>query len=140
MRFSAFLSGCFSRVYSCTTDSFKKNVSPAKPANKRIERRPNVAKISMAFALSGALLLLGAQLHSQEKREEGFTFYSSQRGTTLACSQTNLVIPHAIYERAKLKAELINLLRASLEDDAKSIVNIEREKRIRKIANDLRKE
>ena len=97
-------------------------------------------KMAMAFALTGALLLSLAQLHGQEPREERFAFNLTKRGSDLTCSETNLVIPHATYERAKLKAEMINLLRASLEDDAKSIVNIEREKRIRKIANDLRKE
>lgn len=88
----------------------------------------------------GALLLCLCQSHGQDSQEARFTFNTTQRGTTLACSQTNLVIPHAIYERAKLKAELINLLRASLEDDAKSIINAEREKKIRQIANKLRKE
>jgi len=41
-------------------------------------------------------------------------------------------------ERAKLKARLANLLRESLDDDAQGIVNIAREKEIRKLANKLR--
>jgi hypothetical protein len=40
--------------------------------------------------------------------------------------------------RAKLKARLITLLRESLYDDAKGIVNIPREREIKNIANKLR--
>ena len=43
-------------------------------------------------------------------------------------------------ERARLKARLANLLRESLLDDAKGIVNIAREKEIKKLANKLKKE
>jgi hypothetical protein len=38
-------------------------------------------------------------------------------------------------DRAKLKARLATLLRDSLFDDTKGIVNIAREKEIRKLAN-----
>jgi hypothetical protein len=41
-------------------------------------------------------------------------------------------------ERARLKARLAALLRESLYDDARGIVNIGREKEIRKLANKLR--
>ena len=50
-----------------------------------------------------------------------------------------LTIPHALYERAKLKARLSTLLHDSLYDDAKGIVNVEREREIKKLANELRK-
>jgi hypothetical protein len=43
-------------------------------------------------------------------------------------------------DRAKLKARLLTLLRDSLFDDAKGIVNIAREKEIRKLANKLGRE
>jgi hypothetical protein len=54
-------------------------------------------------------------------------------------SQTQrLVIPRPFAERAKLKARLLNLLRESLYDDAKGIVNIKREKEIKSLASKLR--
>jgi len=51
-----------------------------------------------------------------------------------------LIIPHPFAERAKLKAKMFNLLRESLYDDAKGIVNIAREKEIRELANKLKKD
>jgi len=62
-------------------------------------------------------------------------------GSPLTCSESQkLLIPHPFAERAKLKAKLSNLLRESLYDDAKGIVNIAREKEIRELANKLKKE
>lgn len=59
----------------------------------------------------------------------------------LTCSESQkLIIPHPFAERAKLKAKLSNLLRESLYDDAKGIVNIAREKEIRELASKLKKE
>lgn len=62
--------------------------------------------------------------------------------SALACTplNTTIQIPNALVERAKLKARLLNLLRESLFDDAKGVVNIGREKEIRKLANKLRGE
>jgi hypothetical protein len=60
-------------------------------------------------------------------------------GSPLTCSQPSVVtLPARLAPRAKLKARLINLLRESLYDDAKGIVNIQREKEIKNIANKLR--
>jgi len=42
-----------------------------------------------------------------------------------------------LVERAKLEARLVALWRESLYDDAKGIVNIERENEIRKLASKL---
>jgi len=42
-------------------------------------------------------------------------------------------------DRARLKVRLVNLLRLSLFDDAKGIVNIEREKEIKQLASKLKK-
>ena len=55
--------------------------------------------------------------------------------STLTCS--TLAIPQRVAERAKLKARLLNLLRESLFDDAKGIVNIAREREIKKLASKL---
>ena len=43
-------------------------------------------------------------------------------------------------ERAKLKARLYNVLRESLFDDAKGIVNIAREREIKDLVNRLKTE
>lgn len=60
-------------------------------------------------------------------------------GSALACVQPpTVVVPLPLLERAKLKARLLTLLRDSLYDDANGIVNIAREKEIRKLANKLR--
>jgi hypothetical protein len=60
-------------------------------------------------------------------------------GSPLTCSQPQVLkVPLPILERAKLKIRLMTLLRESLYDDAKGIVNITREKEIRKLANKLR--
>ena len=59
--------------------------------------------------------------------------------STLTCSQPpTIVVPRPLIERAKLKARLLTLLRESLYDDAKGIVNIARENEIRKLASKLR--
>jgi hypothetical protein len=58
--------------------------------------------------------------------------------STLTCSQSStLAIPQRVAEWAKLKARLLNLLRESLFDDAKGIVNIAREREIKKLASKL---
>ena len=60
-------------------------------------------------------------------------------GSALTCSQSHTIfVPKPIAERAKVKARLLNLLRDSLYDDAKGVVNIARENEIRKLANKLR--
>jgi hypothetical protein len=61
-------------------------------------------------------------------------------GSALTCMQPHAVVfvPRPVLERAKLKAKLENLLRESLDDDAQGIVNIAREKEIKKLANKLR--
>jgi hypothetical protein len=59
-------------------------------------------------------------------------------GSALTCSQPKtILIPRPLLERAKLKARLATLLHESLYDDAKGIVNIAREKEIKKLANKL---
>lgn len=60
----------------------------------------------------------------------------------LTCSQPpreTISVPRPVLERAKLKAQLANLLHSSLLDDASGIVNIKREKEIRKLANRLQR-
>jgi hypothetical protein len=61
-------------------------------------------------------------------------------GSALTCSQLpqRIVVPNTLVERAKVKARLLTLLRDSLSDDARGIVNIAREKEIRKLASRLK--
>ena len=64
-------------------------------------------------------------------------------GRPLTCSQPEpekLTISEPFAARAKLKVRLLNLLRESLHDDAHGIVDIAREKEIRKLANKLKKD
>jgi len=61
-------------------------------------------------------------------------------GEATCSSPSKVVVPKAMAERARLKARLANLLRESLFDDAKGIVNIAREKEIKRLANKLKKE
>ena len=62
-------------------------------------------------------------------------------GSPLTCSQTlTFVVPRPLLERAKIKARLATLLRESLYDDANGIVDIAREKEIKKLASKLKSE
>jgi hypothetical protein len=60
-------------------------------------------------------------------------------GGALTCQEQNkFVVPVPLLERAKLKARLLNLLRESLNDDARGVVNVEREQEIKKLAGKLK--
>ena len=65
---------------------------------------------------------------------------ASFAGSALTCTQPPAIIrvPSPLVQRAKLKVRLVTLLRESLYDDASGIVNIAREKEIKKLANKLR--
>jgi hypothetical protein len=64
---------------------------------------------------------------------------TSYVGSVLTCSQPDtFVVPRPLLERAKIKARLATLLRESLRDDTQGILNIAREKEIKKLANRLR--
>jgi hypothetical protein len=68
-------------------------------------------------------------------------FKTSFVGSTVTCSQPEkLTSPKSIAKRARLKADLPNLLRESIYDDSKGIVNPAREKEIANIADKLKKE
>ena len=59
----------------------------------------------------------------------------------MTCSQPQphtVRVPRPVLERSLLKAKLLNLLRDSLYDDENGIVNIAREKEIKKLADKLR--
>ena len=88
-----------------------------------------------------ASALASAQVPGGVLGGSGPDLKTSYVGSALACSPSyTIVVPRPLLERAKLKARLAALLRESLYDDAKGIVNMPREKEIRKLANKLRNE
>jgi hypothetical protein len=92
--------------------------------------------VPMAFALFTA----GAS--GQMSKTSDLDIQPSVAGSALTCSQNPpaIHVPPSLVERAKLKVRLANLLRDSLYDDAKGIVNIAREKEIKRLADKLRRE
>ncbi len=99
-----------------------------------------MAKIS--FTMLAAALACGLA-HGQAKRQlsgdSEFNRAAAFVGSPIACSQPlTIVVPRNVAEKARVKVRLLTLLRESLSDDAKGIVNIAREKEIKKLANKLR--
>jgi hypothetical protein len=89
--------------------------------------------VILTSAIASAQILGQASVAPEPDLKNAFV------GSSLTCTQTHtLVVPPRVADRAKLKARLLTLLRDSLYDDAKGIVNIAREKEIRKLANKLR--
>ena len=89
--------------------------------------------VVLASALAGAQVLGAVSSGSAPDLTNAFG------RSPLTCSQsTTLEVPARVAERAKLKSRLLNLLRESLFDDARGIVNIAREKEIKKLASKLR--
>jgi len=80
-----------------------------------------------------------AQLAGPVKPDLSFASPSSAAPPS-TCSQApqNLVVPREILGQARLKARMVTLLRESLYDDAKGVVNVAREKEIRKLASKLK--
>jgi len=86
-----------------------------------------------------AAALAGAQELARVSGGSGPDLPTPYVGSALTCSRSEtIVVPQPLLERAKVKARLATLLRESLYDDAKGIVNIAREKEIKKLANRLR--
>jgi hypothetical protein len=90
--------------------------------------------VILGSALAGAQVLGQIPGGSEPDLKNAFV------GSPLTCSQQphTIYVTRAVAERAKIKARLLNLLRDSLYDDAKGIVNIARENEIKKLANKLR--
>lgn len=86
-----------------------------------------------------AAALAGAQSPAVDLERPNPDLRASGVGSPLTCSQPfTVAVPMQLVPRAKLKARLITLLRESLYDDARGVVNIAREKEIKSIANKLR--
>ena len=109
---------------------------------KRAKRGRDVPKISSILLL---VFFTGALASAQETQEISGRpqpgLQASYVGDHLSCSRPEtLRIPDGMARKAKLKARLLNLLRDSLYDDAKGVVNTGREKEIRKLASELKKD
>jgi hypothetical protein len=64
--------------------------------------------------------------------------HGSFAGNPFTCSESQkLTIPSSAAKRAKLKAQLMNVLRLSIFDDAKGIVNVTRERQIKELIRKL---
>ena len=91
--------------------------------------------VILAFALAGTHVL------GQAPGGPEPDFKDAYLGSSLTCSQQpphTIYVPRPVAERARVKARLLNLLRDSLFDDAKGIVNMARESEIKKLANKLK--
>jgi hypothetical protein len=82
----------------------------------------------------------GAQVLGQASGSPDSDLQNAFSRSSLTCSEPGkIVVPLQLADRARLKVRLVNLLRLSLFDDAKGIVNIEREKEIKQLASKLKK-
>lgn len=97
-------------------------------------------KLNAPLQVVLAYALVTTPAIAQAPKELQFDRPTPLVGESACSSPSKIVVPRAIAERARLKARLANLLRESLFDDAKGIVNIAREKEIKKLANKLKKE
>lgn len=99
----------------------------------------NIRFALLTLALASALS--SVQATAQALRDPQPDFASAFGGKALTCSEPQkLVISRPFVERAKLKARLYNVLRESLFDDAKGIVNIAREREIKDLVSKLKNE
>ena len=99
------------------------------------------------FLVSLAVVFASAFLQAQDpgllpkESQLSFPHEAVAAENLTACSpQTYVQIPAPVVQRARTKAQLIKLLRESLFDDAKGVVNIAREKQIRKLEDKLKGE
>jgi NhaP-type Na+/H+ or K+/H+ antiporter len=103
-----------------------------------VRKKKNFTPLAVGLAFA----LVSAQAMGQASKVPDFDLKSSLVGGNLTCTQSapTIRVPAPLMERAKVKARLAVLLRESLFDDANGIVNVAREKEIRKLANKLRNE
>jgi hypothetical protein len=102
------------------------------------QRTRDVAR-STYILLTVALALSSIRATAQAQQGRRLDFVAPFAGTTLSCPQSErLLISRPFAERAKIKARLLDLLRQSLYDDAKGVVNISRDKEIRSLTSKLR--
>ena len=83
---------------------------------------------------------LGQIASGQSSNTIGLVPKNNLVGAPSICTQTpvNVQVPLQLFDGAKLKARLATLLRESLDDDAHGILDVAREKEIKKLADKLR--
>jgi hypothetical protein len=115
-------------------DSFGSDgVQNRKRGGNVANNRSALLTVALAFTLSSV------QTTAQALRDPQPDIGAMFVGRTLTCSEPQkLVISQPFAERAKVKARLYTLLRESLYDDAKGIVNIAREREIKHLASKLK--
>jgi hypothetical protein len=100
---------------------------------------PRIRFTLLAVALASTLF--SVQATAQALREPNLDLAAPLVGGNLKCTIPDTVhvhIPQPFAARAKLKARLYNLLRESIFDDAKGLVDMKREKEIKDLASKLR--
>jgi hypothetical protein len=100
-----------------------------------------VACFRLALLSLAALVLLYPALGVAQTpipAQADLKMFASQQTTSCSQAPQSLAVPHEIVAQARLKARLATLLRESLYDDAKGVVNVAREKEIRKLAGKLK--
>jgi hypothetical protein len=95
---------------------------------------PAIGQVAMGQVATGEVAMAHAPDESLAEPNQSF-------GSGLSCVQPQrLQIPRSVARRAKIKAQLMNVLRESIFDDAKGIVNLAREREIKDLVNRLSKE
>jgi len=104
-----------------------------------------VAKRSSIFPVVLAAAFASTQVLAQASGGPEPAIKNALVGSQQACAQqqsteeTHVIhVPQRIADRARVKARLLILLRDSLYDDARGVVNIARENEIKKLANKLK--
>lgn len=91
--------------------------------------------VALASVFAGAQTLESVSGNSRPNQPVSFSW------SALKCSQPEVLrVPQDVAQRARVKLRLVSLLQESLFDDAKGIVNIAREKEIKKLADKLKKD
>jgi hypothetical protein len=100
-----------------------------------------VAKASFILLVVLASTIVSAQVLGPASGGSEPSLKTPLLGSSLTCSQPQprtVRVPRTVLKRSLLKAKLLNLLHDSLYDDENGIVNIAREKEIKKLADKLR--
>jgi hypothetical protein len=114
-------------------------------AQGKVEDRDVRHTIFFTLLAVAAFAFISARSMAQSSKGTNPQPNSDFMGNTLTCNQlvptasdsTTIHVPVPLVERAKVKARLAVLLRDSLYDDATGIVNIAREREIKKLASKL---
>ena len=95
---------------------------------------PALGQVAMGQVTTGPVAMSSMPVDSLAEPNPSF-------GSAYSCVQPQkLQIPRSVARRAKVKAQLMNVLRESIFDDAKGIVNLARDREIKDLVNRLTRE